>query len=112
MNYVPKKEDEILKIRVLDNFEVQELSIDTHGMNFLCIFGEHINGGFISVLNFNISAEISFNSVSYSCDALASALYKSGMSDLIGDRSVCDEVVRDIITAVFKCLDSDDALPF
>lgn len=90
-----------MKTRFIDNIEAIELSIDTHGMNFLCIFGEHINGGFISVLNWNVSAEISFDSFGYSCDALALVLYKSSLSDLIGDRSVCDEVAGDIIMAAF-----------
>lgn len=91
----------ILKIRVLDSVEAHELSIDTHGMNFLCIFGEHVNGGFISVLNWNASVEISFSSFSYSCNRLSLALDISG---LVGNESLCDEVAHDIITAVFEYL--------
>lgn len=97
-----------MKVKVFDNLEAHELSIDTHGLNFLCIFGEHVNGGFISVMNWNVSAEISFNSFEYSCHVLALVLYGSS----IGDRFVCDEIASDIITAVFECLGClDSELP-
>lgn len=45
----------------------REFSIDACGYNFLCIVGEHINGGFLAILNWGVSAELSddWNDIDY-----------------------------------------------
>lgn len=37
----------------------KEESIDCHGLNFLCIYGKHINGGFAAITNWGVAAELS-----------------------------------------------------
>ena len=37
----------------------KELSIDIGDWNFLCAFGTHINGGWIAIINWGLSAELS-----------------------------------------------------
>ena len=44
------------------NITAQEVSIDTHGLSFLCVFGTHINGGWCAILNFGVSCELATNS--------------------------------------------------
>ena len=51
------------------NITAQEISIDTHGLSFLCIFGTHINGGWCAILNFGVSCELAANSDSTSSNA-------------------------------------------
>lgn len=38
--------------------KVKEESISVGGFSFLCIFGEHINGGFLAIPNWNICCEL------------------------------------------------------
>ena len=42
-------------------FEViaKEECIDCHGLNFLCIYGRHINGGFVAITNWGVAADLS-----------------------------------------------------
>ncbi len=37
----------------------QELNIDYGGINYLCAFGTHVNGGWIAILNFGVASELS-----------------------------------------------------
>ena len=37
----------------------KEKNIDAGGYSFLCIFGTHINGGFLAIPNWNICVELS-----------------------------------------------------
>lgn len=39
--------------------DTYEISVDYDGFNFLVIFGQHINGGFIAVVNHGICCEAS-----------------------------------------------------
>ena len=51
------------------NITAQEVSIDTHGLSFLCVFGTHINGGWCAILNFGVSCELATNSDSTASNA-------------------------------------------
>lgn len=37
----------------------REISIETHGLSFLCAFGTHINGGWCAIINYGVSCELS-----------------------------------------------------
>ena len=53
----------------------EEASIDACGHNFLCIYGSHINGNYISIINFKVSAELSeANDIFYNKNAIANSL--------------------------------------
>ena len=65
---------------------VQEISVEMNGFSFLCLFGRHINGAYISIVSLGVSAELSpsKNGVGYNSDrifhALQFAVYsRSGM---------------------------------
>lgn len=55
-----------------------EISFNTCGFNFLFIVGEHINGGFIAILNWGLSAELSddWNDTFYNANAIEEAMSK------------------------------------
>ena len=38
---------------------VQEISVEMNGFSFLCLFGRHINGAYISIVSLGVSAELS-----------------------------------------------------
>ncbi len=53
------------------------MSIDVCGYSFLTLVGSHINGGFIALLNWNASAEISddWNDVHYNSNKIFEAIH-------------------------------------
>lgn len=54
--------------------DTHEISVDYDGFNFLVIFGHHINGGFIAVVNHGICCESSsYDSINYNTDSLSRA---------------------------------------
>lgn len=61
------------------NITAQELSVETHGLSFLCAFGTHINGGWCAILNYGVSCELSDypNSTESNAAAIANALANS-----------------------------------
>lgn len=46
-------------IKAIGEAHAIEYDIQVNGFSFLCIFGTHTNGGFISIVNWGVSAEIS-----------------------------------------------------
>lgn len=53
----------------------EEASIDACGHNFLCIYGSHINGNYISIINFKVSAELSdANDIFYNSSSISASL--------------------------------------
>lgn len=54
-----------------------EFSVDTDGLNFLVIYGKHINGGFCCIPNWQISCEMSEPSDTF---FNAEALQRAGLS--------------------------------
>lgn len=56
----------------------KEYSLNCHGLNFLCVLGQHINGGFCAILNWGVSAELaSENDVRYNSKKILEALERS-----------------------------------
>ena len=57
----------------------KEMNINSHGLNFSCIYGIHINGGFVAILNWGVAAELSDNgcSVAYNTSKILEALERS-----------------------------------
>ncbi len=57
----------------------REIDFQVHGLSFLCIFGTHVNGGYVSILNWGVSAELSSRSsdVLYNRDKILEALQRS-----------------------------------
>lgn len=40
-------------------FTAKEENIDCWGMSFVCIYGTHINGGYVAITNWGVAAELS-----------------------------------------------------
>lgn len=57
-----------------------ELNINYGGLSYLCAFGSHINGGWIAILNFGVSAELSNDryDIGDNAENIADALLRSG----------------------------------
>ncbi len=64
-------------------FTAKEESIDFRGLNFLCVYGNHINGGYVAILNWGVSVELSNrkSDIGYNCrkilEAFGRSFYKS-----------------------------------
>lgn len=77
----------------------KEYSIDCHGLNFLCVLGHHVNGGFVAIINWGVSAELSAhgNDVGYNRDKILSALERSPeVGWLPSDEEARSAVARDL----------------
>lgn len=84
------------KINSIYHTTSEEASIDSHGHNFLCIYGLHINGSFISIQNWGVSAELSEGSdVFYNKTNIAEALMKTSLSE-----EKAKSIAEDIATAI------------
>lgn len=83
----------------------RELSIDTHGLNFLVICGKHINGGYAAIVNFGVTAEISTDDGQYNAIKIYEALEKSNDSWLQKNenslRAIASEL-SEVITGKLK----------
>lgn len=68
-------------------FKAKEESIDYHGLDFLCLYGKHINGGFVAIINWGVAAELSAhgNDVRYNTDKILAALERSPDVDWLPD---------------------------
>lgn len=78
-----KKETAVINAayKVSDAFEI---SVDYNGFNYLVIFGHHVNGGFITVVNHGICCEASTSdSIAYNMDRLTRAGMKRGAAQEI-----------------------------
>lgn len=88
--------------------EVSEVSFDICGLSFLCIFGSHINGDFCSIINWGVSAEVSFDDFGYSSDAVYHALLRSDSKALLPRATssrikIANELTKNIIFYYFHC---------
>lgn len=63
-----------------------ELSIDYNGFNYLIIIGEHINGWFIAIPNWNVCTEAG-NPIDsyYNCEKLSIALNDGTVGTVLAD---------------------------
>lgn len=79
----------------------RELSIDSHGLSFLCVAGTHINGAYIAIINFGISAELSaLNDTSYNANRIYEAFNVSNDSWLPKSEDSRWEIVEEIAEAI------------
>lgn len=55
----------------MNKVAAKEMNIDVEGYSFLCIFGEHINGGFLAIPNWNVCVELGDeNDFAYNSDRI------------------------------------------
>lgn len=77
----------------------REESIDCHGLNFLCIFGNHINGGWCAITNWGVAAELSnmMHDDEYNRKKILEALERSPESGwLPSDTDARSAIARDL----------------
>ena len=75
----------------------KEESIDCHGLSFLCIYGAHINGGYVSIMNWGVAAELSFTEKGYNTEQILAALNRSPEQGwLPSDEEARRAVARDL----------------
>ena len=79
----------------------KEVSISCQGLNFLCICGIHINGGYVAILNWGVAAELSGSEYQdgYNCQKILAALRHSPLarslpSDKVAKRDLIYEVAE------------------
>lgn len=79
----------------------RELSVATHGLSFLCIVGHHINGAYIAIINFGISAELSaLNDTLYNTNRIYEALNISNDSWLPKSQESRRKIAEEIAQAI------------
>ena len=81
------------------SFTAKEESIECHGLDCLCLYGKHINGGFVAIINWGVAAELSAynNSLRYNTDKILSALERSpDIAWLPSDPDARRAVARDL----------------
>ena len=77
----------------------KEYDISCHGLSFLCVLGRHINGGFVAILNWGVSAELSVHrsDLEYNRQRVLEALERSpDVSWLPSDSEARSAVARDL----------------
>lgn len=84
------------KLNSVYKTKAEEAAIDACGYNFLCVYGSHINGNFISIINWNVSAELSDpNDIFYNTNSI------SEKPQCISELSSCaDEIGKKIAEAI------------
>ena len=81
------------------SFTAKEESIECHGLDFLCLYGRHINGGFVAIINWGVAAELSAygNDVGYNRRKILDALERSpDVGWLPSDEAARSAVARDL----------------
>lgn len=74
----------------------REFSVVEKGNSFLCIVGHHINGSYIAILNWGVSAELSaFGDVEYNTERIYNAFKASSNC-----RSLTENTAKEIAEAV------------
>lgn len=79
---------------------VREISICTHGLAFLCLAGNHINGGYISIVNFGVSAELSASDTGYNTANILAALKRSKDAWLPKSAATLKEIALELAEAI------------
>ena len=94
------------KVRRSENrmFTAKEISIDCHGLNFYCVYGTYINGGYLAILNWGVSAELSSHngSVGYNRDKLLAALKHSPSRFWLPKGKELDDLVYNLSEVITK----------
>lgn len=84
----------------MDKVTAKEINIDVNGYSFLCIFGEHINGGFLAMPNWKICVELSAdaNDFAYNSDQIYMSIQHikefNGYYEKIAD-TLADEIRKE-----------------
>lgn len=81
------------------NFIAKEESLTCHGLTFLCLYGKHINGGFVAIINWGVAAELSEHQsdLAYNHKKIMEALDRSPKIDwLPSDEDARSAVARDL----------------
>lgn len=80
----------------------KEISINTHGLNFLCIVGTHIKGGFVAMPEWNVSAELARGDRGYNKQKIETALNESSWAAAWLDRTAQSEVAAELAEVLTK----------
>lgn len=80
----------------------KEESISCHGLNFLCIYGRHINGGYVAIVNWGVAAELSVgNDITYDRNKILAALERSDdIAWLPSDPEARSAIARDLAVMI------------
>ena len=87
----------------------REENLNCHGLSFLCVFGKHINGGYVAILNWGVSAELSAhrNELNYNRKKILEALERSPyVSYLPSDEEARSAVARDLAMMLIDRIES------
>lgn len=91
-------------MKELQEIQAREISIDTHGLNFLCIIGTHINGGFVAIPNWSIAAELARGEQGYNKAQIETALNNSKYAALWTDEHAQAEIAEELARALTASL--------
>ena len=86
--------------KLLNPIIAKECSTSICGFHFLCIFGKHINGGFLAIPNWNICVELSAdaNDFAYNSDQIYMSIQHikefNGYYEKIAD-TLADEIRKE-----------------
>lgn len=91
-----------MQIRERDDIRAAEYSIECHGLSFLCIIGEHINGGFIAIVDWGVAAELGDkDDIRYNADSIFESLERTScLKYLPRDEKARYTLAKDIALAV------------
>lgn len=87
-------------MKEVQEIQAKEISIDTHGLNFLCIIGTHINGGFVAIPNWSIAAELARGEQGYNKTQIETALNNSKYAALWTDEQAQTEIAAELAEAL------------
>lgn len=93
-----------MNIKELQPIQAREISIDTHGLNFLCVIGTHINGGFVAIPNWSIAAELARGEQGYNTTQIETALNNSKAAALWTDEQAQKEIAAELAAALTPML--------
>lgn len=89
------------KVNTQYGVTAMEYNITTHGLSFLCIFGEHVNGAYIAIVNFGISAELSaLDDIGYNTMSILKGLLICEDKWLPKSKKVLHEIAEEIAEAI------------
>lgn len=84
------------KLNCIYKTKAEEASIDACGYNFLCIYGSHVNGNYISIINWNVSAELSDpKDIVYNSNSISEGI--QSISEL---NNQADQIAKEIAEAI------------
>lgn len=83
----------------------KEESFNFHGLSFLCIYGKHINGGFVAITNWGICTELSFYNSVYNCSKILYDLERSIKSYLLpSSKEARYDIVSDLAELITELI--------